>query len=455
VPNYDKDIRPWFGGEAAIALLPAARGAEQVQLLEVSDRAAAEKYASAVAAGASQKRPFHDVDISVDARGLATAITGGFLVMGTQSGVRSVVEVATRADGGGSLASNSDAEAVRGRLPDERFADVYVSRAGALDLLAGERGPFSSIEPFVDAGATTGAAVALVAADDGLELAARSTLDADRAKAKPGFFGAFPSFEPSLAGRIAPDALAYVGFGDPGATVKALVKQAGAQAPGVAAGFTDLVDRLRKLGRVDVQRDLLPALGDEAALALQPGPPPHGARGDTQTAGAEATTPIVQFLAGGVDEEGARQALARLQGPIAAALEGSAQQAPVFNRSKLAGVQAQSVRVSPTVDLTYAIFDSLLVVATDPQSVKDVAADNGGLDSSSGFTEATAGVTQGPSLLVYLDIASLLRVAEVNGLSESPAYATFAAELRKLKSLGLAVESSPDELDTNLRLVIG
>jgi hypothetical protein len=447
-PDYKHDLGPWFGGEAAIALVPADRGAEQVQLLEVDDQKQAEKYASRIAAGKAQTDEYRDVDIDIDDRGLATAITRGFLVIGTDSGVQSIVDVATTAKGARSLADDADADAVRDRLPDARLAEIYVSPHGAADLLAGERGPFASAEPFVDAGSTTGAAAALVAGDDGIELAIRSDLDADRAKAHPGFFAAFPGFDPQLAAKLAPDTLAYLGFGDPGATVKDLLAQASAQAPGLAAGFTDLVKRLRDLGQVDLQKDLLPALGDEAALALQPG-------GSSEEGSAsQAKVPFVQFLAAGVDEE-ARQALARLQGPIAHALEGSEQQAPVFTRRELAGVQAESLRVSPTVDLTYALVDSLLVVASDPQGVKEVAGDNGGLDSSDGFEQATDGLTDEPSLVVYLNIASLLHLAELNGLGESPAYATFAGELRKLETMGLAVHASRSELDTDLRLAIG
>ena len=38
-PDFERDIEPWFGGEAALAIVPAAGGlGEQVQLLEVERR---------------------------------------------------------------------------------------------------------------------------------------------------------------------------------------------------------------------------------------------------------------------------------------------------------------------------------------------------------------------------------------------------------------------------------
>ena len=44
------------------------------------------------------------------------------------------------------------------------------------------------------------------------------------------------------------------------------------------------------------------------------------------------------------------------------------------------------------------------------------------------------------SLVGYLDLGALLALGEQQGLAEDPAYATFAAELRRLQALGLAVE---------------
>ena len=114
--------------------------------------------------------------------------------------------------------------------------------------------------------------MALVAGDDGLDLDLRSELDPRRAKSHPGFFSAFPSFEPDLAGSLPPDSLGYVGIGDPGKTLRSLLKQAGAPEPGLAAAVGDLVERVRKLGEVDLEKDLLPSLGGEAAIALQPAP---------------------------------------------------------------------------------------------------------------------------------------------------------------------------------------
>jgi hypothetical protein len=82
-PDYQQDIAPWFGGQAALAVVPAGgQAAEEVQLLQVKDDDAAKKYAESVAAGTPMTTDYRDVPVSVDRHGLATAIVGGFLAIG-------------------------------------------------------------------------------------------------------------------------------------------------------------------------------------------------------------------------------------------------------------------------------------------------------------------------------------------------------------------------------------
>jgi hypothetical protein len=466
-PSFARDIEPWFGGEAAVAVLPKGRASEQVRLLEASDSEGALAFAEEISSGAPTVEEYQGADVRVDDRGLATALVAGFLVIAdSESAVRAIVDVGAGEEAR-SLAADEIATEIRDRLPDHRIAEVYLSGDGVADYVAERGASLSTLEPFVNARATGGSAMALIAGSGDLEFAIRSSLDPERSRAQPGFFGALPGFEPTLAEKLDDDTLGYVGIGDPERAVKRLLTQASADAPGIAAGFADLSDELRDLGKVDIEKDLLPSLGGEAAFSLQPGrlqrgegpsgrdaaPVPGIESGPAPSAGAPV--PFLSALVDGVDTEGAKDALARLQGPIAEALRQSSTQAPVFNREEVEGVIAQSLRISPTVNLTYALLDSLLVVATDPQGVAEVAAEEGGLSDSDRFELVTEELTdEDPSLLVYLNLAELVRLGELEGLSESPAYAEFAEELRRMLALGLAVRSSEAELDTDARVTV-
>jgi hypothetical protein len=95
------------------------------------------------------------------------------------------------------------------------------------------------------------------------------------------------------------------------------------------------------------------------------------------------------------------------------------------------------------------------VIATNPVAVEQVASGEGGLDAQELFDQATAGLPSEPSMLAYLDLGGLIALGESAGLSEDPAYATFAREIRLLRALGVGIESSPEELSTQARLIVG
>jgi hypothetical protein len=452
--NFERDIRPWFGGEAAIAIVSVAERPERVALLEVEQAAGATSFAEEIAAGNPDPEDYQGVELSIDGRGLATAQVEGFLAIGAAAGVRAVIDSATGVEGAAALADDESATEVRDDLPEHRFAEAYVSEDGAAELLDRPRGLAGSIAPLVGVSATEGAAAALSATDDGdLELAVRSKLDPERAKASPGFFSAFPRFEPALPERLDAGTLGYLGIGQPRTTVRALLAQASAQAPGIAAGFEDLANSLRREGEVDIERELLDAFGGEAAFLVAPRPTDAAS-----PPGAEAplagSLPYVEFVADEVDEERARRALASLQGPLTAELEGSDVQAPVFDEQDIGGVQARSVRISPAVELTYAIFDGLAVVASDPAGVAELVEGEGGLDGADRYERATEDFEDEVSLIAYLDLGGLIAIGEQLGLAEDPVYATFAGEFRRLEALGIAVTGTDELLSTDARLLL-
>jgi hypothetical protein len=453
-PDFTREIEPWFGGEAAVALLPGGgRLGQRVELLEADDAEGAREFAASLVSGEARSTTYREVPISVDRRGVATAVDGGFLVIGLPRGVREVIDIESGERDARSLADDPSATAARDALPDKRLADAYLSEDGVAELVARARGPLADLAPIVNPDATSGAALAVVAGDDGFGVAIRSRLDPERAKKHPGFFAAFPPFSPSLAGSLPEGSLGYLGIGDPGTVLTSLFEQAGAQAPGLAEAIGALINDVRKLGNVDLEQDLLPSLGGEGALALQPAP---GGGEDSDEQAAPATgAPFIEFIADDVNSERAEEALARLQAPILDALSpAGGLEASAFEQHQVGDVTAHSVRLSGSVDLTYAVAGSSLVVATDRAAVDQLVSGDGGLDGADRFQTATDGFTGEPSMLGYLDLRGLTALGEEAGLAEDPAYATFASDIANLEALGLAVQSSSQELSTDLRLVV-
>ena len=118
-------------------------------------------------------------------------------------------------------------------------------------------------------------------------------------------------------------------------------------------------------------------------------------------------------------------------------------------------MQTNTVRVSPTVELTYAVFDGLAAIATNPDGVAAMIEGDGGLADQDRYQRATDGFPDQVSLQAYLDLDGLVAIGEAAGLAEDPLYATFAGDFRRLEALGLAVSSDGDVLATDARLLVG
>jgi hypothetical protein len=480
--DFPRQVSPWLGGETALALV-GGRGqvVERALLLEVDDQAGADEFAKELTGGETESKEYRGVPVRAAGQ-VSTAIVGGFLVLAPRAALERVID--TEVGPGRSLEESEPAEEVAEELPDDGVAAAYISAEGAEDLFRAGA-PLGSFEAFVNSDATRGVGAALVAAEDALELEMQSLLDAERLKGSPGFFSAFPAFEPSLADEFSSGSLLYLGIGDPQQSVRALLAQASAEAPQLVAGFEEFSERLSQEGKVNFEREVLSVLGGEAALGIEPPPeggedeggeqgpgateaeaplglPPEGPGAPLPggpAAGAEVPftgAPYVDFVAEGVDEEQAREALADLQVPIARALDPSESgQAPVFEDQKIEGLDAPSLRISPTINLTYALFGGKLVVATDPAGVSQVKAGDRSLEDSDRFEAATDGFSDELSAILYLNLADLIGLAEREGLAADPSYALFAEEIRELDALGLAVLRAEERIETRARLTVG
>jgi hypothetical protein len=419
--NLQGDVLSWIGDEAAAAEVPAPGGAPQpLLLLAIRDRAGAQRFAQSVGGKG----------------GLASTERDGFLLLGSKAALGA--EAAAAGGKAPSLASDDTATEVRDSLPSERLADVYVSQEGIGRLLAGRTGAAQQLDTFTDFGASRGIGAALVAHDDGLELRVSSLLDPDKAKAEPPFFAAFPVFQPSLAETLAPDTLALLSIGDPSSTVHRLLDQADAAVPGISAAFDRLDRNLERQGNVGITRNVLPLLQNEAAAAVAPG----------------RALPYATLVFDDVDEQKASDAVAGLLAPLIRAVNpASTGQAPLLSQKKVGDVTVNSVRLSPSVNLSYAVTGGRLIVSSDPRGVEQAVSGSEGLASQASYQAVTAGASGGVSALVFLNLRGLVQLARPLGLGQI--IAGFEQDVARLEALGLTVKSGSASLETRIFLDIG
>lgn len=447
--DFDSQVRPWAGDEIAVAVLPGLGQLEQVVMVEVADAEGATSFAAELIGPGSATEDVGGIEVASVPGGGASAILDGFLLLGDAGAVGELIDPSGEQ---GSL-ETAAATTVLEELPEERLAYGYLSGEGARAVLDVE-GPLGPLDTFVDADASVGVGVALTAGDGLLELEVRSELDPERVQASPPFFASLPAFDPTLPADVGSDALAYLGIGDPQASIESLINQAAADAPALLSAFNRVEEDLRREGGISLTGELLPLLGSEAAISVEPvsaegvDPPPGTL--------APSGVPYVSLIADGVDSAAAARSLAALQAPLVAALAPAGSgKVGAFEAARIAGVDAQSLLVNPDVNLTYATFDDRLVVATNPVGIAQARAEGDGLEATAGFAEVTQDLPDEVSLLAYLDLRGLIALGEQIGLGADPTYATFAADLRALDAAALAVTDFGDELRTDLRIAIG
>jgi hypothetical protein len=421
--NVEEDILPWAKRDLALALVPGpGRSVQSVFMVGVNDRQGAEDFLAKVA------KP----------SGFTSAYVDDTLVFGDQGAVRAVQDASA---GKTDALNDAGDSSPRHHLPNARFAEVYLSQEGVRRLLAPQTGATgaSQLETFVDYGATAGFAAAAVTRDDGVEIDLVSKLDDKLVQRSPTFFSELPRFEPDLAPFIGTRAVGYVALGEVGPTINALLESAGQESQGLAGSLRSLAQRLQQEAGVDPLNDLLPALGGQAALVVEP------------TDGV----PIASLIVDDVDKDRAEEAMASLQAPLLRALQSpQATQIPNFTDSDVDGVTVHSVQVSPAINLSYALFDGKLVISTDPDGIDQVRSDGQKLANSETFVESTDDLPDEVSALVFLNLDELLGQIRRTDLVEDPFFASLSVNLDNVSATALAVRGSDEEINSEMFVAI-
>jgi Protein of unknown function (DUF3352) len=435
--DLPREVLPWAKDDIALIGVPGAgKTVAEAYVVGVGDTAKADQFLASLSPGGKSKQARVDGGaLTVYSNRLATGRIGDVALFGSVGAVRAALDAkAGRAPelGGSDQGSSLD------DLPKVRLAELYLSRTGVDRLLSGRQGTGASqLDTFVDYGATTGMAASLRVRDDGVDIHVDSNLDPKLEQRSPTVFADLPKFDPSLADEAGSRALGYVGVGELGPALNRALATAGAGGQGLASSLRALAQRLKKEAGIDPLKDLLPALGGQAALVAEP------------TDGV----PYASLIVDGVDEDKTNAALAALQRPLARSVASGAQ-VPSFQTKEVDGVNVHSVAISPQVDLSYAVFDRMLVISTQPQGIEQVRSSGDNLAGSGAYQDATDRLPDSVSALVFLNLDEVFGLAQQAGLATDPLYASLSEDISRIGSLGLAVTGSNSELRSELFLAI-
>jgi hypothetical protein len=436
--NFERQIRPWLGNEAALAVLPSAGSVSNSEIvLDVRDRAQAERFITE-SAGTGGSTTYRGIKI-VRYGAVATAFVSGDLVIAPEAVLRVAID---RSQGRGhSLDENPLWDKARANLPSDRALDIYLSRDGVERLLAPQSGILGLTGTLLSQPALAAVGVAMGGSDDQAKLTFDTVLDPALAKASPR---SSKPFEPDLLNDVPKDAVAYLGvtgLDRAAARLLGLAGATGVNGAGLAALARQARARLGKESGVDLNRDVLSALQNETALFVLPGLP----------------TPTLALIAKTKDEKATRVALAKLQVPLAKLLSVPANGAgstPTFQQQDAGGVPAFQLRLGPTIELDYAVFDGKVVVATSLAGIRRIKEAKGSLEDAPAFQSVLADRPSSITSLVFLDFGQLLALSERTGLRQDPAYLAVRGDLQRIRAVGVATSAKTNETTAELTISV-
>jgi hypothetical protein len=432
--DFDKEIRPWLGDEAALALLqPQGDTASSLVVVEVKDE---DKALAFVARAGSRATRSVWRGVRILAFGsAASAFVDGHLVIGRVDAVQLAID---RAKGiGTTLAEDATYQRAIDGAPDQRIVSAYASRDGVRRLLAPQGGLLGVAGVLLDNVALQGAAVALTPEDPGARLWVHQALDRTARTGKR-----LEPFDPTLAELAPSRAIAYLGIKGLERAGRPLLALAGF----AGGGLDDVLRRagadLEKQSGVDLNRDLLSLFDGETAVSITPALP----------------APILTIQARTSDEDRTRSALSRLQAPLIELLTPSGTdegQIPTFDSRDIGGGQkAFVVDVQPGVQLAYAVFDGRLVISTSVDGIRAVRDPKQGLADEDRYQAVLGDRPDQATSVTFLDLSQLLTLGEQTGLDENPDYLRIRDDLAKLRAVGAVTRGGEDDTTAELRFQI-
>jgi uncharacterized protein DUF3352 len=401
--DVNRDIRPWLGDEAAVAVAPPGTAeARPLVVLRAADAGAARRFLTRLAGRRARTTRYRGVELLEDGP-LAGGLDDGFVLLGGPAAVRRAIDVH---DGRAfALTHDRTFSVLRDRLPDRRLADVYVSRAGVDTAFARIFASLGSLRP-------TAAAASLSIEGGRARIAVRGVGSRATGRCASGGGSSLVNDAPS-------DSAALLEVAHLDCVLRDLLRRPRAPLGGAVARL----DRQARRSGVSLRRELLPLLRGPGALAVTP------------TKEAAAAT----VVAGGVDEGRGLDVLGRLQ-PALVRLAGAERlgEAPSFQASDADGAPALTAVLSPGLQPSYAAFGGKLVVSTALAGVA-AAHKGGGLRDSEAFRLVLGDIPKRPAAVLFLDLDRLLALGERVGLAQAPAYLAVRDDLQKLGAVGLTL----------------
>jgi hypothetical protein len=193
---------------------------------------------------------------------------------------------------------------------------------------------------------------------------------------------------------------------------------------------------LERFGGLRALRRLRPLLEEEAALFVS----------------RSAAVPVITLVVNGIDGKEADELLRLLQ-PLLARLARrppAGGQVPTLQPTRVAGINAASLRLSPALELIYAIFDGKAVIATSPGGIRRVKLGKSHVLDNPLFAPGMRGDLDQVTSVLFLDLEQLLALGEQAGLGDSPDYQQLKTELSPVRAVSAITHARKASKETEI-----
>ena len=424
--DFGRDVRPWLGDEAALAIT-RGRGttAGSLLLLSVADEDKARDFL-ARNGGRARTSERDGVEVATYANGAVAAFLDGFLAIGQRSTVAAAIDLSAGKGRARALADDATYLRATAGQPDERVLDGYAAVDGVRRLLAPQSGLLGLAGAMLDQPGLRAAAVAVSAGATTARVSVRQLLD-PRGRSAP------PRFTPTLTRSVPERALAYAGFTS--------VERAAPLLFGLGGVGGDTAELVRAAGRVlsdsgvSFARDVLPLFGKEVAVAI------------VDANGA----PAVVLLARTPAEQRTATALRGLEPAIAKLFAPEGGAAPAFADGRIGDVATRRLQTSDGVELHYAVHDGTLALSTSEAALASVLRPQGSIADAPGFKAVIPDSQSELTSIVFFDFSQLLSLFEPLGLTGASG---LFADLQSVRAVGLTSLSGEAQTTAELTFEI-
>lgn len=411
--TYQDDVEPWLGERAGAFLTGFSGDSADGALLLTStdDDAAADTIRKASEGG--EERTYEDVTYWVDGDSVA-GVTDGYVIIGTERGLRTVVDTLKGDDV--ETIDDSDryeqaVDAVGG--DDDALAIVYVDTPGFIDAAARSGGiPQQQLEQLrtqlqENAGDAAVAKIGVSDSSISIESAALGV------KAAEGDAGDAAAAVAALPG----DAWLAVGMGAIGDKLRSGIDQLKAAGNAGGQDVDALLQQVQAMTGIDLEQDLLSWMGDGALFVRGTGIADIGGALVVQTSDPQATNGAITKIAELVRQQAQGVRLSPLRG-VAGADDGV-----VISQAG-----------SP-IQVILATGGDKFVVGLNPPAVEEALDPQTTLADSDTFKAAADALGDDVKPTFFFDVAPTLRLAETLGATGDPSFAQAREYLSQFGSI--------------------